>query len=100
MVAIGWLQVPHTLVSDNPWTPGYTRWKWAEEDLENILCPCKEAPNPLHPTDYAERVWRSTFPDETFHVLKEKELRLCGKYRTKRLVLETWERLKKRVAMR
>ena len=91
MVAIGWLQVPHTLVSDNPWTPGYTRWKWAEEDLENILCPCKEAPNPLDPADYAKRTARSTFPGETFRVLKEKELRLYGEYRTRPLVLETWE---------
>jgi len=49
---------------------------------------------------YTGRVWKSTFPGETFRVLKEKELRLCGEYRTKRLVLETWERLKKRVAMR
>ena len=40
---------------------------------------------------YAERVRRSTFPGETFRVLKEKELRLYGEYRTRRLVLETWE---------
>ena len=40
---------------------------------------------------YAERVRRSTFPGETFRVLKEKELRLYGEYRTRRLVLEVWE---------
>jgi len=94
MVAIGWLQVTHTLVSDNSWTPGYTRWKRAEEDLENILCPCKEAPNPLDPADYAERVRRSTFPGETFRVLKEKELREHGEYLTNRLVLEAWARIR------
>ncbi len=33
------------------------------------------------------------FPGETFKVLKEKELRLYGEYKTKRLVLEAWERL-------
>jgi len=30
---------------------------------------------------------------ETFCVLKEKELRLYGDYRTRRLVLEAWEKL-------
>jgi len=37
---------------------------------------------------------KSTFSGETFRVLKEKELRQYGKYRTRRLVLEAWERLK------
>ena len=45
---------------------------------------------------YAERVRRSTFPGETFRVLKEKELRLYGEYRTRRLILEAWERLGER----
>jgi len=40
---------------------------------------------------YAERVRRSTFPGETFRVLKEKELRLYGEYRTRRLALEAWK---------
>ena len=30
-------------------------------------------------------------PGETFRVLKEKELRLYGEYRTRRLALEAWE---------
>ncbi len=33
------------------------------------------------------------FPGETFRVLKEKEIRQYGEYRTRRLVLEAWERL-------
>lgn len=33
------------------------------------------------------------FPGETFRVLKEKEVRLYGEYRTSRLVLEAWERV-------
>jgi hypothetical protein len=33
------------------------------------------------------------FPGETFRVLKEKEERKYGEYRTRRLVLEAWERL-------
>jgi hypothetical protein len=31
------------------------------------------------------------FPGETFRVLKDKEIRLCGEYRTRRLVLEAWD---------
>lgn len=30
---------------------------------------------------------------ETFRVLKEKEIRLHGEYRTRRLVLEAWDRM-------
>ena len=33
------------------------------------------------------------FPGETFRVLKEKEIRLYGEYRTRRLVLEAWDSL-------
>ena len=33
------------------------------------------------------------FPGETFRVLKEKEVRLYGEYRTSRLVLEAWDKL-------
>jgi SAM-dependent methyltransferase len=34
-----------------------------------------------------------SYPSETFRVLKEKEQRLYGEYRTRRLVLEAWDRL-------
>jgi len=34
------------------------------------------------------------FPGETFRVLKDKEEREYGEYRTPRLVLEAWDRLK------
>jgi hypothetical protein len=33
------------------------------------------------------------FPGETFRVLKEKEVKQFGEYRTRRLVLEGWDRL-------
>ena len=33
------------------------------------------------------------FPGETFRVLKEKEERECGEYRTRCLVLEAWDKL-------
>jgi hypothetical protein len=32
------------------------------------------------------------FPGETFRVLKEKEIKQFGEYRTRRLVLEAWDR--------
>jgi hypothetical protein len=38
-------------------------------------------------------VYGSDFPSETFRVLKEKEIRQYGEYRTRRLVLEAWDRL-------
>jgi hypothetical protein len=33
------------------------------------------------------------FPGETFRVLKEKEIKQFGEYRTRRLVLEAWDEL-------
>ncbi len=33
------------------------------------------------------------YPSETFRVLKEKEIRRYGEYRTRRLVLEAWDRM-------
>ena len=38
-------------------------------------------------------VYGPDFPGETFRVLKEKEERLYGEYRTRRLVLEAWDKL-------
>lgn len=43
----------------------------------------------LDPTD----VYGPDYPSETFRVLKEKEIARFGEYRTKRLVLEAWQRL-------
>jgi len=64
-----------------------------ERELEDILDPREEVHDPLDPGGYAERVAASTFPGETFRVLKEKEQRMYGEYRTRRLVLKAWERL-------
>ncbi|NWJ46751.1 MAG: N-6 DNA methylase [Chloroflexi bacterium] len=36
-------------------------------------------------------VYGADFPGETFRVLKEKEIKLYGEYRTRRLVLEKWD---------
>lgn len=60
-------------------------------ELEDILDPWEEVADALDPQGYAERVAASDFPGETFRVLKEKEIRACGEYRTRRLVLEAWE---------
>jgi len=64
-------------------------------ELENILDPWEEVTDPLDPEGYAQRSAQSTFPGETFRVLKEKDIRQHGEYRTRRLVLEAWERQNK-----
>ena len=46
----------------------------------------------LSHSGYSKRAAESDFPGETFRVLKEKELRQYGEYRTRRLVLEAWSR--------
>ena len=43
----------------------------------------------LDPSD----VMGADYPSETFRVLKDKELRDFGEYRTRRLVLEAWDSL-------
>jgi hypothetical protein len=65
-----------------------------ERELEEILDPWEEVADPLDPQGYAERAAKSDFPGETFRVLKEKELREFGEYRTRRLALEAWERMR------
>ena len=37
------------------------------------------------------------FPGETFRVLKEKEIKQFGEYRTKRLILEAWEEMAEKI---
>ncbi len=64
-------------------------------ELENILDPWEEVRDPLDASGYAARVAASDFPGETFRVLKEKEQAKFGEYRTRRLVLEAWDRLER-----
>lgn len=40
-----------------------------------------------------EEVYGEDFPGETFRVLKNKEVRKYGEYRSRRLVMEAWDRL-------
>jgi len=44
----------------------------------------------IDPTD----IYGDDFPGETFRVLKKKEIKQYGEYRTKRLVLKAWKRMK------
>jgi len=62
-------------------------------ELENILDPWEEVADPLDSAGYDARRAASDFPGETFRVLKDKEIRQYGEYRTRRLILEAWDRL-------
>jgi len=42
-------------------------------------------------------VMGADYPSETFRVLKDNEMRVYGEYRTRRLVLEAWDRLPTRI---
>ncbi|HZS70740.1 MAG TPA: N-6 DNA methylase [Candidatus Acidoferrum sp.] len=64
-------------------------------ELENILDPWEEVADALDAAGYEKRCRASDFPGETFRVLKEKEIAKFGEHRTRRLVLEAWERLEK-----
>jgi len=92
----------------DPNKPGYTGcplppFKWDEErravlkaELDAIYAKLyglttDELRYILDPQD----VYGPDFPGETFRVLKEKEIRLYGEYRTKRLVMEAWGRINK-----
>ncbi len=63
------------------------------KELEDILDPWEEITDPLDEEAYQARAASSDFPGQTFRVLKEKETKQFGHYRTRRLVLEAWERV-------
>ena len=42
-----------------------------------------------------KEVYGEDFPGETFRVLKEKEVKQFEEYRTRRLVLESWDKLER-----
>jgi hypothetical protein len=62
------------------------------KELEDILDPAGEVEDPLDEEGYRRRRKASDWPSETFRVLREKEEKQYGCYRTRRLVLEAWER--------
>jgi hypothetical protein len=53
-----------------------------DRELADILDPQEDPPDAPRTTN---------FPGETFRVLKERELKQYGEYRTKRLVLAVWD---------
>ena len=57
---------------------------WGKIIQEDILDPAEDPPDAPRTKD---------FPRETFRVLREREIKQYGEYRTKRLVLEAWDRL-------
>ena len=57
-----------------------------EEELRYILDP--------------QDVFGPDFSGETFRVLKEKEIRQFGEYRTKKLILEAWNNIEKELFRR
>ncbi|HEY9069977.1 MAG TPA: DNA methyltransferase, partial [Candidatus Ozemobacteraceae bacterium] len=52
-------------------------------EVETILDPFEEVADPLDRAGYEARVATSGYPGETFRVLKERELREFGEYRTR-----------------
>lgn len=65
-----------------------------EKELKDISDPWEEVDDPLDPQGYEARTKASSFPGETFRVLKDKEIREYGEYRTRQLVLEAWMRFR------
>ena len=55
-----------------------------DREMADILDPAEDPPDAPRTT---------TFPGETFRVLKERETREYGEYRTQRLVLAAWDAL-------
>jgi hypothetical protein len=44
-------------------------------------------------SSFFHRKFKPDFPGGTFRALKEKEEKQCAEYRTRRLVLEAWDKL-------
>ena len=64
-----------------------------EKELNDILDPYEEVSDPLEHNGYNERCSERKFPGETFRVLKDKEIKFYGEYRTRRLILEAWNKI-------
>lgn len=62
-------------------------------ETEEVMATCQSIrAKPRYFIDPKE-VYRKDFPGETFRVLKEKEIKQFGEYRTRRLVLEAWDKM-------
>jgi len=65
-----------------------------KKEVEDILSEEEEVRDVLDEEGYRRRCEESDYPSESFRVLKEKEIERFGEYRTRRLILEAWERIK------
>jgi type I restriction-modification system DNA methylase subunit len=63
------------------------------KELEDILSDFEETEDSLDEGGYEKRRKQSDFPGQTFRVLRDKEIREYGFYRTRRYVLEAWARI-------
>ena len=101
-----WLEIIYSLNPDNPNQDAcpLPPFKWDEERRARLRAELnaffaklyglteEELRYILDPQD----VFGPDFPGETFRVLKEKEIKQFGEYRTKRLVLEAWKKFQRR----
>jgi hypothetical protein len=62
------------------------------KELEDILSDFEETEAPLDEGGYEKRRKQSDFPGQTFRVLRDKEIKEYGFYRTRRYVLEAFAR--------
>ena len=79
---------------DNPWRWNPTRRAILRSELDAIYARLYGLTRDdlryiLDPTD----IMGDDYPSETFRGLKGKEIRHLGEYRTRRLVLEAWDKL-------
>ncbi len=98
-----WLEILYSLNPDNPNKDAcpLPPFKWDEErrarlkaELDAFFAKLYDlTEQELHYILGPQDVFGPDFPGKTFRVLKEKEIKQFGEYRTKRLVLEAWERL-------
>jgi hypothetical protein len=84
--------------------PAYVASKWLcchevwqpllrAELLASLACAYGLTRDELHYTHGPADVLGPDFPGQTFRVLKKKDLATFGEYRTRRLVLEAWDKL-------
>jgi uncharacterized protein (DUF433 family) len=92
--------VPEWLANDNTSCP-LAPFKWDENRRAKIKAELDAIYAQLYTLTKGElqyildpqEIYGTDFPGETFRVLRDKDTRLYGEFRTKRLVLEAWEKL-------
>ena len=78
-----------------PFNWGKNYRSYLKDELVNLYAACYSLKcSELHYILDPQDVYGEKFPGETFRVLKEKDLHRFGDYRTRRLVLEAYDRLR------